>query len=125
MLPNGMDAAWIAVVALGLIAAGVGGALLAALGLRSRLAEAERRAEAASAELQHRAATDTEQRAVQGLILDSMHEGVLLLDADLETAFTNSALDRHLGNRPASVTELFPVPLREAVRKVATSAVPP
>ncbi|HET9311708.1 MAG TPA: ATP-binding protein [Actinomycetota bacterium] len=119
-----MDAGWIAVVALGLIAAGVGGALLAALGLRSRLAEAERRAEAASAELQHRAATDTEQRAVQGLILDSMHEGVLLLDADLETAFTNSALDRHLGNRPASVTELFPVPLREAVRKVATSAVP-
>ena len=124
MLRDGMDAGWIAIVALGLIAAGVVGALLGALRTRSRLAEAERRAEAASAELQQRAATDTEQRAVQGLILDSMHEGVLLLDADLETAFANSALDRHLGNRPTSVTELFPVVLREAVRKVAKSTAP-
>jgi signal transduction histidine kinase len=89
--------------------------------MRSRLAEAERRAEAASTEVERGAVLERERRAVQDLILDSMQEGVLLLDARLESAFANTALERHLGNRPGSVTELFPVDLREAVRKVATS----
>lgn len=124
MLPNGMDAGSITVVALGLLAAGVVGTLLGVLGSRSRLAEAERRAEAASTEVERRAALELERRAVQDLILDSMQEGVLLLDAALETAFANAALERHIGSRPKSVTELFPVALREAVRKVATSTAP-
>lgn len=124
MLPNGMDAGSITVVALGLLAAGVIGTLLGVLGTRSRLAEAEQRAEAASTEVARRAALERERRAVQDLILDSMQEGVLLLDAVLETAFANAALERHLGSRPRSVTELFPVALREAVRKVATSTAP-
>jgi signal transduction histidine kinase len=124
MLADGMDAPSVAVVAVGLIVAGVVGALLGATGIRSRLAEAERRAEAASEEVLRRAALERERRAVQDLILDAMQEGVLLLDADLETAFANAALQRHLGNRPTSVAQLFPIDLREAVRQVSTSSAP-
>ena len=59
---------------------------------------------------------------MQDLILGSMQEGVLLFDASLETAFANDALERHLGSRPASVGQLFPPDLREAVRRVAMSS---
>jgi signal transduction histidine kinase len=119
-----MDTGSITIVALALLAGAVVGALVGARGMRSRLAEAERRAESASTQVERGAALERERRAVQDLILDSMHEGVLLFDAGFETVFANSALDRHLGTRPASAAELFPVAVREAVRKVAASAAP-
>jgi signal transduction histidine kinase len=119
-----MDAGSITIVALALLAGGVVGTFLGARGMRSRLAEAERRAESASTEVERGAALERERRAVQDLILDSMHEGVLLFDAGLETVFANSAIDRHLGTRPASAAELFPVAVREAVRKVAAETAP-
>jgi two-component system sensor histidine kinase SenX3 len=119
-----MDAAAIAVTALGLAAAAGVGALLAFLIMRSRLAGAEDRAATASAELDRRATLEREQRAEQDLILDSMQEGVLLFGADLETAFANVAAERHLGDRISSVNHLYPVSLRETVRRVAASSVP-
>jgi signal transduction histidine kinase len=119
-----MDTGSITIVALALLAGAVVGALVGARGMRSRLAAAERRAESASTEVERGAALERERRAVQDLILDSMHEGVLLFDAGFETVFANAALDRRLGTRPASAAELFPVAVREAVRKVAASAAP-
>ncbi|MGZ8580597.1 MAG: sensor histidine kinase [Actinomycetota bacterium] len=119
-----MDPAPTVVAALAVVAAGACGAAIGVLWSRSKLVDARRRADEASAELVRREASAREQRAVQDLILDSMQEGVLLLDAGLDTAFANAALERHLGSRPKSVTQLYPLDLREAVREVASSSVP-
>jgi two-component system, OmpR family, sensor histidine kinase SenX3 len=105
-----------------IVAAGVGGTALARRSLAAHAAEAERRADAATEELHRREAQAREQRAVQDLILGSMQEGVLLLNAHLDTAFANEALARHLGGRPSSAAQLFPVDLREAVHRVAETS---
>jgi signal transduction histidine kinase len=83
---------------------------------RARRATASARAEAerARTELETRQTTWRERRAVQDTILSSMLEGVLLLDPDGTTVFANTALDRHLGGRPAGLGDLFPVALRSA-----------
>jgi two-component system, OmpR family, sensor histidine kinase SenX3 len=119
-----MDPATTVVAALAVVAAGVLGAVLGNRRGRSELIDARRQATDVSAELVRRDASAREQRAVQDMILDSMQEGVLLLDAGLETAFANAALERHLGSRPTSVTQLYPLDLREGVRQVASSTVP-
>ncbi len=119
-----MDPASTVVAALAVVAAGACGAAIGVLWSRSKLVDARRQADEASAELVRREASAREQRAVQDLILASMQEGVLLLDAGLDTAFANAALERHLGSRPKSVTQLYPLDLREAVRQVASSSVP-
>ncbi|HET6715335.1 MAG TPA: ATP-binding protein [Actinomycetota bacterium] len=119
-----MDTGAIAITVLGLVAVGGLGALLGMLVTRSRLDDARRRADEATSELARREEDVREERAVQDLILASMQEGVLLLDPDLRTAFANDALERHLGSRPASASQLFPLDLREAVRQVAASSAP-
>src|SRR5215204_6474243 len=121
MLPIDMEAATIALGALGLAAAGVLGWVVGTLGSRAKLADERRRSSAAAAELERSEAAELDRRATQDLILGSMQEGVLLFDASLETAFANDALERHLRSRPGSVGQLFPPDLREAVRRVATS----
>jgi signal transduction histidine kinase len=123
MLPFDMDTSTIVVVVLGIAAVGSLGAVAGLLATRSSLDEARRRAESASTELARREESAREQRAVQDLILDSMQEGVLLLDPTLDTAFANAALERHLGSQPPSVAQLYPMDLREAVRQVASSTV--
>jgi two-component system sensor histidine kinase SenX3 len=117
-----MEASTVALVLLGLAAAAVLGWVTGALGTRAKLAEVQRRAAAAATELDRREAAERDRRAVQDLILGSMHEGVLLFDASLETAFANDALERHLGSRPGAAGQLFPPALREAVRQVAASS---
>ena len=99
------------------------GALIALAMTRAKVEEARRHADSASVELARREESAREQRAVQDLILDSMQEGVLLLDPTLDTAFANVALERHLGSQPPSVAQLYPMDLREAVRQVASSSV--
>jgi len=126
MLPSCMDtsAGAIAITVLGLVAVGGLGALLGMRVTRSRLDDARRRADEAASELARREEDVREGRAVQDLILASMQEGILLLDPELGTAFANAALERHLGGRPASMSQLFPLDLREAVREVASSSAP-
>jgi two-component system sensor histidine kinase SenX3 len=123
MLPVDMDTGTIVVVVLGIVAVGSLGALLALAVARGKVEEARRHADSASVELARREESAREQRAVQDLILDSMQEGVLLLDPKLDTAFANAALERHLGSQPPSVAQLYPMDLREAVRQVASSSV--
>jgi two-component system, OmpR family, phosphate regulon sensor histidine kinase PhoR len=50
------------------------------------------------------------------LILSSMQEGVLLGGADGRVVFVNPAMERHLGTRPATVGDLYPRDLGDAVR---------
>jgi len=92
------------------------------LGRRSHaddIRQADREMRAARAELDDRERASREDRRVQDLILSTMQEGVLLLDHRQKTAFANDALARHLGTRPGSLSQLFPVPAREAVRGAA------
>jgi len=96
----------------------------AALKARRRAREAGAEAARSAEDLRQREASAREDRAMQDLILGSMQEGVLLLDPGQRTAFANAALERHLGGRPAAADQLYPVDLREAVRRVASTAAP-
>jgi signal transduction histidine kinase len=119
-----MDVGTLGVAVLGLAAAAALGLAVGALAGRSRADDARQRAASAASELARRETSAREQRAVQDLILASMQEGVLLLDQRLETAFANAALERHLGARPASAAQLYPIYVREIVRRVASSSEP-
>jgi two-component system sensor histidine kinase SenX3 len=70
-------------------------------------------------ELDDQRRTSEETRAGQDLILSSMQDGILLFDASGVTAFSNAALERHMGIRPASTAQLFPPSLRETVERTA------
>lgn len=85
-----------------------------ALGSRRASADAHARAEEAELALASGEARWSDRGAVQDTILSSMLEGVLLLGPDGATVFANPALDRHLGGRPAGVSDVFPARLREA-----------
>lgn len=65
-----------------------------------------------------------EDRHVQGLILATMQEGVLLLDHDGEVVFANDAIERHLGSRPGRAGEMFPIALRDLAAGVAETGRP-
>lgn len=51
------------------------------------------------------------------VILASMEEGVILIDATGEVGYANPAARRMLAGRPASIRELSPVPLRPLVEE--------
>jgi len=55
----------------------------------------------------------------QGLILSSMEEGILLAASDGTVTFTNPAVERHLGSAPKVLTNLLPLPLRDAMRQAS------
>ena len=83
-----------------------------ALGRRSHAAErrrAEEEARSVQDALERREVAAREDRRVQDLILETMQEGVLLLDAGWRTEFANAALERHLGARPAALAQIFPL----------------
>lgn len=113
---------WALVVALLVAVATAIGAWGVALRASKQLRLAESERARSREELERREAANREDRAVQGLILGSMQEGVLLFDPEQRTAFANAALTRHLGAEPDRVDHLFPVDLRDAVRRVAASA---
>jgi signal transduction histidine kinase len=74
-------------------------------------------AEEASAALEAQSRSSANQREVQLMILSSMEEGVLLFDASGARMFANEAIDRHLGDVPASADLVLPISLRDAVRR--------
>jgi signal transduction histidine kinase len=110
-----------------LIGAIVAGVAAFWLGRRSaandlaRLREQNRRTEEALGE---RAEASLEARRVRDRILGSMQDGVILFDGDRRTAFANEHVDELLGARPESLAHVFPVALREAVRRAAESRMP-
>jgi two-component system phosphate regulon sensor histidine kinase PhoR len=81
-------------------------------GLDTRVAQAERA-------LKDHARSSAENRQVQDTILDSMEEGVLLLDRDGYRVFANEALGRHLGAIPDSVEAMLPLEIRAAAKRAA------
>ena len=113
-----VESVLVAVAALG---AGV------ALGRRSHAAErrrAEEEARSVQDALERREVAAREDRRVQDLILETMQEGVLLLDAGWRTEFANAALERHLGSRPAALAQIFPLAARETARESAEGRAP-
>jgi signal transduction histidine kinase len=60
-----------------------------------------------------------EDRRRMELVLSSMSEGVLLFGPDGQTAFSNPAIERHLGAVPRTLTSLLPLALQEAARSAA------
>jgi signal transduction histidine kinase len=113
---------WALLLALLVAVATAIGAWGVAFRARKELRLAESEGARSREELERREAANRGDRAVQGLILGSMQEGVLLFDPEQRTAFANAALKRHLGAEPDRVDHLFPVDLRDAVRRVAASA---
>jgi signal transduction histidine kinase len=79
-------------------------------GLQANVAQAE------TALLEERRSSD-EERRVQDLVLRSMEEGVLLLDATGRTVFANEVLARHLGRAPGDVDGLLPIELQRAAKR--------
>lgn len=57
-----------------------------------------------------------EERRVRDLILSTMHDGVLLIGRDLDVAFANDAIGRHLPSVPASLDAVLPLALRTAIQ---------
>lgn len=57
-----------------------------------------------------------EERRVRDLILSTMHDGVLLIGRDLDVAFANDAIGRHLPSVPASLDAVLPLALRSAIQ---------
>jgi two-component system phosphate regulon sensor histidine kinase PhoR len=92
----------------------------AAGSLRRELAE---QTAASERERLQRARSQREDRAVQELVLDSMEEGVLLLDGDGAKGFSNDALARHLGTVPDHADAILPLGIRAAVARAAEGAV--
>lgn len=57
-----------------------------------------------------------EERRVRDLILSTMHDGVLLIGRDLDVAFANDAIGRHLPSVPGSLDAVLPLALRTAIQ---------
>jgi signal transduction histidine kinase len=89
---------------------------------------ADRTVEDARHELRPSASGSRRPHGVEDLVLSSMRDGVLLVDADGATRFANAALGGLLGDVPAGASALFPLALRDAVgralaERTETSAV--
>jgi signal transduction histidine kinase len=111
-----MDAvavAFVAVIVLAVLLAVVRARADAQLdSLRSSLADSEE-------ELRRSERSTVEAREVRDLILSSMQDGILLLDADGVTVYANGAFERLLGTPPERTSGLFPLALREAADAAA------
>jgi two-component system, OmpR family, sensor histidine kinase SenX3 len=69
--------------------------------------------------LEDRAKASAEATQVRDKILGSMQDGVMLFDGGWRTVFANQAIERHLGERPEALVQIFPPSLRETIRRVA------
>ena len=79
--------------------------------------EAEIEARRIEGTLDQQQRSSSEGRRVQDLILDSMEEGVLLLNGDGGRVFANAALARHLGAAPSDLASMLPTELQRAVKR--------
>lgn len=69
--------------------------------------------------LEDRARASAEASDMRDQILGSMQDGVLLVDGARRTAFTNRALARHLGARPETLAQVYPLNLQETIDRAA------
>ncbi|MEX2421788.1 MAG: PAS domain-containing protein, partial [Actinomycetota bacterium] len=107
------------------VLAAVGGVVLAlaAFVVASRDRARLRASSSAGAQTEHElrslAEASEDERRSSALILSSMHEGVLLFGSDGRMRFSNPSVERHLGVQPASVEQILPMALQDAVRSAA------
>lgn len=107
-------------VTLALALAAVGAAAGSFLGrraLRGHLLRATAASEAAESALEAQRQDTREHLQVQGLILESMDDGVLLFDEEGSTVFVNRAAEALLETSPADVGSLLPLDLQKAVQR--------
>jgi signal transduction histidine kinase len=104
------------------VAAIAGGAAAAIVGMWARARERRLREtlERATSALDEHDRARAETDAVMTVIDAAMEEGVMLFDAAGRLRYANEASERHLGKRPASVTQLFPAAAAEAAAAAAS-----
>ncbi len=106
------------IVALALAAIGaVVGSYLGRRALRGHILSATAASEAAESALAAQRQDTREHLQVQGLILESMDDGVLLFDEEGSTVFANRAAEALLETAPADVGSLLPLDLQKAVQR--------
>jgi signal transduction histidine kinase len=116
------DALLVAGIATGAAAIGaVAGSAVVRARSRKRVSRMEAEILEARGSLQATERSSSEERLVRDTILDSMEEGVLLLDPTGRRVFANAALARHLGTTPESVDALLPLDLQRVAKQAATS----
>ncbi len=116
------DALLVAGIAAGAAAVGaVAGTATARATSRKRVARMQAKILAAQGSLEANERSSAEERLVRDTVLDSMEEGVLLLDPTGRRVFANAALRRHLGTVPESVDALLPLDLQRAAKQATTS----
>ena len=90
---------------------------------RKRLSGLQAEVLEARGSLQATERSSSEERLVRDTILDSMEEGVLLLDPAGRRVFANAPLGRHLGTTPESVDGLLPLDLQRAAKQAASGSI--
>jgi signal transduction histidine kinase len=111
-----VDAPIVVLVLAVAVVAAVVGALISS---RRGAAAMRRTTQAVSDRLREEVRDSREQQQVRDLILSSMQEGVLLIGEEGRVEFANAALERHLRMRPATLSSVLPLGLREAVERAA------
>jgi len=112
-----MDATVLAVIAAFAVAASV--IVVERRRAEVRLRDAADALAVARDELDRVRRTTADAREIRDLILSSMQDGVVLLDASGTTAYANAALERLLGARPTGTSGLFPLAIREVAERAA------
>ncbi|MDP9302767.1 MAG: cell wall metabolism sensor histidine kinase WalK, partial [Actinomycetota bacterium] len=116
------DALLVAGIAVGAAAVGaVAASATTRATSRKRLAQMQTEIFAAQGSLQATERSSVEERLIRDTVLDSMEEGVLLLDPSGRRVFANAALGRHLGTTPETVDGLLPLDLQRAAKGAASS----
>jgi signal transduction histidine kinase len=103
-----------------LVAMAIGVAAGAYLGrreLRGHVLNATAASHRAESELEAQQRDWRENQQVQGLILDSLDDGVLLFAAEGTTVFANRAAETLLGTTPTDITALLPLDLQKAAQR--------
>ncbi|MEA2521195.1 MAG: two-component system, OmpR family, sensor histidine kinase SenX3 [Actinomycetota bacterium] len=112
-----MNALSVTVALLAAVAGAALGSFVGRRALRDNVLSATAASEAAESALRAQRRDSKEQLQVQGLILESMDDGVLLFDADGATVFANRSAEMLLGTLPAEVDALLPLDLQRAVQR--------
>ena len=116
------DALFVAGIAAAAAAAGAAAATVTARATsRRRVARMQAEILAARGSLEATERSSSEERLIRDTILDSMEEGVLLLDPGGRRVFANGALGRHLGATPETVNGLLPLELQRAAKEAAAA----
>jgi two-component system, OmpR family, sensor histidine kinase SenX3 len=96
-------------------------ALVAGARLRARLRTTQAELARADEALRSNQRSAEAAREVRDVILSSMQDGVLLLDASSNVAYANPALEELLGTRPEGAGTLFPLAVREVAERARTA----